>query len=62
MSLCQFEPDGRLCPNLADVVVTLSGAGLPPWDVPTCQEHVDDWLDDVAATARPLPPRTTGTA
>ena len=57
MSLCEFVPHGEQCPNPATVTVTLSGFNLPPWDVPTCSEHVNDWIDDVAATARPINPR-----
>jgi hypothetical protein len=56
MTLCAFEPDGRQCPNPATVTVTLSGGGLPPWEVPTCDRHVEDWVDEVAVTAVPLAP------
>ena len=61
MTLCAFEPYGRPCPNPATVQVTLSGWGLALWQVPTCDEHVHDWIDEVAATAVPLkpPPATT---
>ena len=52
MTLCAFHPYGRQCSNQATVTVTL--AGLPAQKVPTCAEHVDDWIDEVAATARPI--------
>ncbi len=54
MTLCAFNPFGRQCSNPAAVTVTLTGCGLPAEDVPTCGEHVHDWLDEVAATARPI--------
>lgn len=54
MTLCAFHPDLHQCPNPATVTVTLTGCGLPPEDVPTCDEHIHDWFDDVAATARPI--------
>lgn len=60
MTLCGFEPYGRSCPNPATVLVTLTGRGLPPHEVATCDEHVHDWLDEVAATARPLDPDPAG--
>lgn len=60
MTLCGFDPDGRQCPHPATVAVTLTGCGLPPHEVPTCDEHLNDWLDDVAATARPLNPESAG--
>lgn len=57
MILCAFDPFGRQCPNAATVTVTLRAmAGLPPDHVPTCNDHVHDWIDEVAATARPLTP------
>ena len=52
MTLCAFHPYGRQCPNRATVTVTLTG--LPAQKVPTCAEHTDDWIDEVAATARPI--------
>ena len=54
MSLCAFDPNNKQCPNTATVTVTLSGFNLPPWEVPTCDEHVNDWIDEVAATACPI--------
>lgn len=55
MSLCEFTPHGNQCPNIASVTVTLT-APDQRWEVPTCDEHVDDWVDEVAATARPITP------
>lgn len=60
MTPCGFEPDGRPCPNPATVVVTLTGRDQPAHKVATCDEHVHDWLDDVANTARPLNPAAGG--
>lgn len=54
MALCEFDPFGRRCPNTATVTVTLTGMGLPPDHVPTCDDHLHDWMDQVAATARPI--------
>ena len=59
MTLCQFQPHGRQCPNPATVTVTLSGGSVAPEQVPTCDRHVDDWVDEVAATAVPLQPEPT---
>jgi hypothetical protein len=59
MTLCQFQPYGRQCPNPATVTVTLTGCNLPPDEVPTCDQHVDDWRDEVAATAVPIQPGPT---
>ena len=59
MTLCQFQPYGRQCPNPATVTVTLAGGSLPAEQVPTCEEHVEDWVDEVAATAVPLQPQPT---
>jgi hypothetical protein len=56
MALCAFVPDGRHCPNPAAVTVNLARRGWPPHKVLTCDQHVNDWLDEVAATARPLDP------
>ena len=54
MTLCAFNPYGRQCPNPATVTVTLTGMWLPPDEVPTCDKRVHDWIDEVAATARPI--------
>lgn len=56
MTLCAFDPEGRQCPNPATVTVTIDGMGLPPEEVATCGDHVHDWIDEIAATARPISP------
>jgi hypothetical protein len=56
VTVCEFHPDRRQCRNPATVTVTVTGGGLPPEEVPTCDEHVHDWVDDVAATARRIDP------
>ena len=57
MALCAFNPYGRQCPNPATVMVTITGGGSPPEDVRVCDDHVHDYIDEVAATARRLDPQ-----
>lgn len=47
-------------PSCSATTVTLRGMGLPPHDVPTCDDHLHDWVDEVAATAPAIRPERHG--